>query len=54
MEPGREPVVHCGTWYVNGIKLHIVSVVACQVHRMDPNLKFGLLEGLTATGDYIF
>lgn len=54
MEPGQKPVVQGRTWYVSGIKLHIVSVVTCQVHRMDPNLKFGLLEGLTATGDYIF
>jgi len=54
LEPGQKPVVQGRTWYVSGIKLHIVSVVTCQVHRMDPNLKFGLLEGLTATGDYIF
>jgi hypothetical protein len=46
-------VAHDRIRYVLGIKLHLVPVVARQVHEVNPKLKFWILRLLSATSDSI-
>lgn len=54
MESGREPVIHDWPRNILGIKLHVVPVIACQVHEVDTELEFGSLERVSATGNPVF
>lgn|SRR6266850_6994599 len=37
-----------------GINLHVVNVVACKVHEVNPKVEFEILKRFPATSDFIF
>jgi hypothetical protein len=54
VKAGREPIVHGGTWYVPAVQLHFLLIVGSQVHDVDTELEFGILESFSTTSDPIF
>jgi hypothetical protein len=51
MKTGRESVVHGRTWYVLGIHLHILLIVAREIYEVDTKLKFVIVESFAITSD---
>lgn len=54
VKTGRKPVIHCGAWYVPEIQLHVLLIVASQIHEMDTKFEFVIFENFSATSDPIF
>lgn len=47
------PVVYDGNGYVVGIQLHVVLVVALQIHEVDPKLEMGFFEYIDTASDVV-
>lgn len=54
MKATRASIADYGAGYVPGIKLHVVNVVTCKVHKVNSKVEFEFLKRFPATSDSIF